>query len=255
MVTYRSHINNLAMNAAGEAMRLGLLLSQVVALRHTPEYREKPEQDLGEIRFAVATLNQAIDKLLSALPSEVSTHPGNLKRQLRFIDFNLKNGDPWSCAQDPIDIVRGDLPGILSRFDAWYAGQSALDSELSTRLMPFITSGQLNAAIREAWAIFKTRIVKQFELADELDSYNLVTTLFGSNGVTVGLLPDKEREGYLNLFKGLYALSRNPTAHNDTPPNPAEVDAVLTLISSTLVKIEKLTAEGRHVKIELAGAP
>ena len=175
-----------------------------------------------------------------------------------FIEYwqRLKNGNQWSCVQDPIDIVRGMICQTLSNSSKnGTATQSDLDSELSTRLMPFITSGQLNAAIREAWAIFKTRIVKQFELADELDGYNLVTTSFGSNGVTVGLLPDKEREGYLNLFKGLYALSRKPTAHNDTPPNPAEVDAVLTLISSTLVKIEKLTAEGRHVKIELEGAP
>ena len=160
-----------------------------------------------------------------------------------------------SCVQDPIDIVKHDLPDTLKLFEEWYSTQSDLDSELSTRLMPFITSGQLNAAIREAWAIFKTRVVKHFELADNLDGHNLVTALFSSNGATAGLLPDKEREGYLNLFKGLYALSRKPTAHNDTPPNPAEVDAVLTLISSTLVKIEKLTAEGRHVKIELEGAP
>ena len=160
-----------------------------------------------------------------------------------------------SCVQDPIDIVKHDLPDTLKLFEEWYSTQSDLDSELSTRLLPFLTSGQLNAAVREAWAIFKTRMVKQFELADELDGYNLVTALFGSNGVTAGLLPDRDREGYLNLFKGLYALSRNPTAHNDTPPNPAEVDAVLTLISFTLVKIEKLTAEGRPVKIELEGAP
>ena len=95
-----------------------------------------------------------------------------------------------------------DLPDALKLFEEWHSTQSDLDSELSTRLTPFITSGQLNAAIREAWAIFKTRMVKHFELADNLDGHNLVTTLFSSNGATAGLLPDQEREGYLNLFKG-----------------------------------------------------
>lgn len=243
------------MDAAGEAIKLGLLLSQVAALRHSPDYEEKREQELGEIRLAAAILNQAFDRLLSALPSEVSTHPGNLKRHLGFIEYYLKRSDPESCAHDPIDILRSDLPGILSRFDAWYASQSALDNELSTRLMPFMTTGQLNAAVREAWAIFKTRMVKQFELADELDGQSLVTALFSSNGATARLLPDKEREGYMNLFKGLYALSRNPTAHNDATPDPAKVDAVITLISSTLAEIEELTMEDRHARLGVEETP
>ena len=141
-----------------------------------------------------------------------------------------------------------DLPDILKQFDKWYASQSGLDQDLSIRLMPFIESGQLNAAVREAWPIFKTRMVNRFGISREIDGSKLVVAIFGPDGATAGLLPGPEREGYLNLFKGLYALSRNPPSHNDVRPNPAEVEAALLLISTTLTKVEKLPAEKRPSK-------
>ena len=76
--------------------------------------------------------------------------------------------------------------------------------------MPYIESGQLNVAVREAWPIFKTRMVERLGISREIDGHNLANAIFGSDGAMAGLLSDKEREGYLNLFKGLYALSRNP---------------------------------------------
>ncbi len=139
---------------------------------------------------------------------------------------------------DPVDIVAYDLPDALGLFEEWYERQSPTDSILGTRLEPHITNGQLNAALREAWPVFKTRMVEVFRLADNLDGHELTNKLFGSNGSTAGLLPDQEREGYLNLFKGLYTLSRNPVVHNDTPVNPEEAGAVLALINSALVRVE-----------------
>ena len=59
----------------------------------------------------------------------------------------------------------------------------------------------------------------------------------------VNLLTENERKGYLNLFKGLYTLYRNPIAHNDIQPNPEEVDAVLVMINAALVKIEQAGKE------------
>ena len=133
-------------------------------------------------------------------------------------------------------------------FDKWYASQSGLDQDLSARLMPFIESGQLNAAVREAWPIFKTRMVDRFGISREIDGSKLVVAIFGPDGATAGLLPSPEREGYLNLFKGLYALSRNPPSHNDVRPNPAEIESALLLISTTLTKVEKLPTEKRPSK-------
>ena len=208
------------MTASGEAMALGLELSRHVAHKHSSSDKDDSKQELESIRNRAETLNQAIDKLLSALPSDASIYSGSLEQHLNFIEYYLKRNAPFSCAQDPIDIVSRDLPGLLKQFDKWYSSQSALDDELSSRLMPCITSGQLNAAVREAWPIFKTRMVKQFGISDDIDGNKLVVAIFGPNGATAGLLPGKEREGYLNLFKGFYTLSRNPPSHNDIFAQP-----------------------------------
>ena len=239
-ITYHSHIYDLAMRASGEAMALGLALSS--------GDRDDLKQELESLRNRAATLRQAVDKLLSALPSDAGIDSRTLRRHLGWIDRWLKMNAPWNCAHDPVDIVGSDLPDILKQFDKWYASQSVLDQDLSARLMPFIESGELNAAIREAWPIFKTRMVERFGISEAIDGHKLVVAIFGPDGATAGLLPDKEREGYLNLFKGLYALSRNPLSHNDIRPNPAEVEAALLLISTTLTKVEQLTTDDRHAK-------
>lgn len=234
------------MRASGEAMALGLALSQYVADQSISGDRDDSRQEMERLRNLAATLRQAIDNLLLALPSDAGIDLGDLTRHLRIIDRYLKSGRPQGCSDDPINIVGRDLPGILKQFDKWYARQSDLDRDLSARLIPFIESGQLNAAVREAWPIFKTRMEKQFGIPKDIDGYKLVVAIFGSDGATAGLLPDKEREGYLNLFKGLYTLSRNPLSHNDIRSNPAEVDASLLLISTTLTKVEQLSTEGRQ---------
>ena len=247
-ITYHSHIYDLAMSASGEAMALGLALSRYVADHPTSSDRDDSKQELENLRNRAATLRQAVDKLLSALPSDAGMKSGSLRRHLRFVDYYLDADSPSSCAHDPVDIVGSDLPNLLKQFDKWYASQSALDSELSTRLMPHITSGQLNAAVRAAWPIFKTRMVERFGISSEIDGHKLVVAIFGPDGATAGLLPGQERDGYLNLFKGLYTLSRNPASHNDIHPNPAEADAALVLISTTLTKVEQLSTEGRQAK-------
>lgn len=236
------------MSASGEAMALGLALSHYVADRRTSSGRDDSKQEVERLSNRAATLRQAVDKLLSALPSDAGIDSGSLTGHLNWIDRWLEKNSPLSCAHDPIDIVRSDIPGVLKQFDKWYASQSVLDQDLSARLMPFIESGELNAAIREAWPIFKTRMVERFGISREIDGHKLVVAIFGPDGATAGLLPDKKREGYLNLFKGLYALSRNPLSHNDIHPNPAEADAVLVLISTTLTKVEKLPTEERPSK-------
>ena len=117
---------------------------------------------------------------------------------------------------------------MLKEFERWYEQQSPTDTALGDRLYPHITGGQLNPALREAWPLFKTRMVEAFGLTDDLDGHELANKLFGNNGATAGLLPNVEREGYLNLFRGLYALNRNPVSHNDLQANPEYAVAVLS---------------------------
>ena len=158
---------------------------------------------------------------------------------MHWIDLWLGQSSPLSCAHDPIDIASSDLDYVLDRFEKWYQDRSAVDGELTDRLEPFIANGELNAATREAWAIFKTRMVSTFGVPNDLDGHSLAEKLFGPKGVTAQLLPDKDRQGLLHLFKGLYTLNRNPVVHNDVEPDPYEAEAVLALINTTIAKLER----------------
>ena len=70
-----------------------------------------------------------------------------------------------------------------------------------------------------------------------MDGHKLVDQLFGTDSATAGLLSNSDRQGYANLFKGLYTLNRNPISHNDMSVNPEVIDAVLALINAALARI------------------
>ena len=239
MLTYRSHVYNLAMAVSAEASALSVTLTRCAL----PEYNNVV--GIEEARRAAAALRTAADDLRTAIPEEVvnASWDGNgMSRHLGFIDYHLDENAPYGnfplgCMGDPVDIAQRDLPRILRCFDEWCERQSPQDNDLTARLAPHIKGNQLNAAVREAWAIFKTRMVNAFGLSSSLDGHRLAHALFDSNGATAGLLSHSDREGYLHLFKGLYTLSRNPAAHNDVQPNPSEIEAVIALVSSAIVKI------------------
>ena len=247
MLTYRSYVYTLAMAASADATALALSLSHCVSHWHQPDYRERARDDLRSLQRDADRLRNSVDKLLTSLPPDareaVQEGRTGLLRHLSFIEYWLGKNNPISCAQDPIDIAKHDLPAVLALFDDWYERHSPGSTELPDRLAPFITTGQLNAAVREAWAIFKSRLVDLFEVSDELDGHRLVDQLFGANGAIAGILSDSDREGYANLFKGLYTLNRNPISHNDMSVNPEETDAVLALVNTALARIEGLAAQ------------
>ena len=237
MITYRSHVNFLTMTAVAKAASL----CKTLAYCALPPYNTVTTID--DARQVAAELRRAVDELRAALPDEVrNASNGNLSRHLAFIRRNLDNNIPMGCIGDAVDIAERDLPAVLQAFDAWCDKQSPQDAEISNQLAPYISDGQLNAAIRELWVVFKSRMVTAFDLDSYLDGHRLANALFGPSGATVRVLSNSDREGYLNLFKGLYTLSRNPVAHNDLPPNPAETEAVIALVSSAMVKIENARA-------------
>ena len=241
MLSYRNHVYSRAMKVSTEATKLALALSMCVAEQmRGPDPKATVDNRLPELVSNSASLHSAAEVFIGALPSEAKNGPGARKLSLHlfWINKRLNEKSPALCMGDPVDISSNDLPQILKEFESWYEQQSPTHSALGARLEPHITGGQLNSALREAWPLFKTRMIATFELADDLDGHELADKLFGKNGATAEFLLDNERKGYLNLFKGLYTLNRNPVAHNDLQSNPEGAAAVLALINSTLIRIE-----------------
>ena len=234
MLTYRTHIYNLAMAVSAEASNFTVALTRCqLAMFDT---------SVEDARLVAASLRTAASEFWSAIPEEVKTNcPGRhqMWRHLHWIQYRLDRNQPGACVSDPVDILEADVPAVLQCFDDWCDRQAPQDFDLGKRLEPHIKAGQLNAAVRETWAIFKTRMVNMFNLPSTLDGHKLAEELFGTGGATAEILGGSEREGYLNLFKGLYALIRNPIVHNDLPPNPDETEAVIALVNSAIVKVER----------------
>ena len=242
MISYRLYVYRLAMRVSAEATALALAMADCVTHSHSDDYKERVRDSLPDLLKGAASLREAIDELIAALPDDVvdgEIENEGLLRHMYWIEYRLGRGLPGACAQDTIDIASSDLNYVLDRFERWYLDRSAVDGELTDRLESFIANGELNAATREAWVIFKTRMVSTFGLPNDLDGHSLAEKLFGSKGVTAQLLHDQDRQGLLHLFKGLYTLSRNPVVHNDVEPDPYEAEAVLALISTTIAKLDR----------------
>ena len=243
MLTYRAHIWALAMAVSAEATTLALSLGEcITAQQVASDQRAIAEEYLPDLRSNEISLRVAVDKLFEALPTEARQEileATNLMRHLGWIKYRLAQNLPGACRIDPIDIVKLDVPEVLKRFEKWYERHSPTAITFENRLERHIATGDLNAALREAWPFFKTRMVTMFGITDNLDGHKLVDKLFGSNGATVGILGNSEREGYLNLFKGLYSLDRNIVSHNDIPANQEWAEGVLTLINHALVRMEE----------------
>ena len=235
MFGYRALVNELYAAASAEAAGLVLLFAQSQHAGHS-------EQHTQRLRTQTGSLRAAVDKFLDVLPEDMASPKDNLERHLHFIDYYLGMSQAENCTQDPVDILQRDLPQRLQSFNEWYEQRSRNDASFVDRVNRLHARGQTNAAVREAWAIFKTRMVEAFNLPTELDGERLAVKLFGPEGETASILDNEVREGYLNLFRGLYALSRNPTTHNDILPDPQKAEAVLALISSALAEIEAARA-------------
>ena len=243
MLSYRTLIYTLAMAASAEATKLALDLSKFfVDWQASSDYGATVDQHLPELKIRAQSLGSTVDKLEKALPMEVRKDFDKTKlvRHLGWINYWLNERSPASCMGDPVDIVSNDLPNVLKLFEQWYERQSPVHTAFGIRVTPQLENGQLNSALREAWPLFKTRMVEIYGLSNDLDGHALASKIFGNASVTAGIIPNGEREGFLNLLKGLYTLNRNLVSHNDVDVDPEVAVAVLGLINCVLVKIESI---------------
>ncbi len=243
MLTYRTHVYRLVLAVSAEAMGFAMALSRCEsALSMTTDDQQTIGEHLPSLRECASALRAAIDELRDALPEdaqEKALQPSRLLRHMAFAESYLNKGQPLNCIQDAIDMSTRDLSIFLGFFEEWYDNSSPRDEVLSSRVEPLLEIGQFNSANREAWVIFKKRMREMFNAPSDLDGAELAAYLFGNQGITTQVIDSKEREGYLNLFKGLYALNRNPVVHNDLDPNPEAIEAVISLANFAIVNLEK----------------
>ena len=246
MLSYRTHVYSCAMLASAEATKLALSLSECVTQqRRCSDPEAILDQHLPALVSYNDSLRSAVDVFKEALPAEADNWSGatELSAHLWWLNKRLNERLPGACVGDPVDIASNDIPKMLEEFETWYEEQSPTHTTLGARLDPHISDGQLNSALREAWVVFKKMMVEKFGLSESLDGVDLAKELFGDQGATSGILTNSERVAYLNLFQGLYVLSRNPVSHNDLPINPEVTSAVLALINSTVLRIEEVKGE------------
>lgn len=234
MYSYRARVHSLYAEALSKAA--AVLVAYELCVRQDPEDVEFPDA-LGELKARFGDLQVAVDALSAVLPVEVAA-AGRLTRHMVYgNDYINIEGRPRAWGSDARFVLECDLPAVLDAFDDWYATASGIDPELVERLRPFNGVSHINSAGREAWAIFKTRVIEAYDLPDDIDGHALVDRLFSDDDPVVPSLSDGERRGYRNLLKGLYTLHRNPVAHNDQEPNPGAADAVIALIGICLSRI------------------
>ena len=232
MYSYRAHVYDLYAAALAKATASATAYAEV--LRHQVEVGSAEfEEACSEFERRFAELETEVKALTQALPHGVSART-ELPRHMWFCRHWIARGQPTGCGTDPSSIVERDLPAVIRAFGQWYEAQSQIDASYAKRLHSFNSVSHINSAAREAWAIFKTRTTEAYDLPGDLDGHQLVDRLFGDDDPAVSSLSDRERRGYHNLFKGLYTLYRNPVAHNDQEPNPAEADALIALIGICL---------------------
>ena len=91
MLTYRSHVYNLAMAVSAEAAALSVTLARCVL----PEYNNAV--NIEDARAAATALRTAAGNLRAAIPEEVveaSWHGNGMSRHLHFIDYHLERNAP-----------------------------------------------------------------------------------------------------------------------------------------------------------------
>lgn len=222
-----------------EGLALRWQLTEVVALP-----RDEQRDQLPNLRERAATLRSHVGALTSALPDDVldelKAFPRHVEKDLGWLDDGLRRPNLGTAHGAVDDILERRGPLIWRQFEGWCDRHSASDSELDQKVERLLNIGQADSALRKAWAVFGSRLRDKFGLPDGIDGDALAVKIFGPEGATEGRLPGPEREGYLQLLKGLYALHRNDVVHKDEPSDIGATEAILILLGGVLVRMDSL---------------
>ena len=68
MISYRLHMYRLTMRVSAEATALALSMADCVTHSHSVDYKERVRDSLPDLLKGAASLREAIDELIAALP-------------------------------------------------------------------------------------------------------------------------------------------------------------------------------------------
>lgn len=234
MFGYRAYVFQRYLDCMNEALTLR---QQLVG--------EQGTDALATLREGAASLRARVEALKICLPDDVldelKAQPRQIEGDLAWLDDGLRRPNLNTARGAVIDIVERRGPQIWRSFDDWCDANTRQDAEFHQRVERLLNIGQADSAVRKAWAVFKSRVTRQFDLPSDIDGEKLATRLFGGEGATKPLLPGPEREGYLRLVQGLYALHRNEIVHNDISADLGATEALLVLLSGILVRLQPLS--------------
>lgn len=124
---------------------------------------------------------------------------------------------------------------------------SDLDEEIKNRCLPILGAGSANpklwdSAVRAAGVILEERLREIGGIVDNNRvGQNLVNDVFGNAGTLISKFSvDSERQGYRDLYAGIFGTFRNPNSHHFVDPSPEDGGVVLVFINLLLKMLEDL---------------
>ncbi len=122
-----------------------------------------------------------------------------------------------------------------------------LDDELKERCLPTLGAGSANHkmwdnAVRTALVVLEQRLRDVGGISDMGRSgQGLVNDVFSARGTMAGAFSEEqEREGYRNLYAGIFSVVRNRYAHRLVDPTPEDGGAFIVFINLLLKMLDEL---------------
>jgi hypothetical protein len=191
-------------------------------------------------------LRHLVEELVVMLPKEVSDEStGSLHRHQAWLVRRLREGDPEACRSDIEDICARDLDAIEEEFVNWTTAR--FDEELAEKVTTLLARREWDSAIRKAFVVLKSRLVKRFGAKKDIDGTDLVNSIFGKESAVTGLV-GPERQAWRDLLAGLYGVYRNKYGHEDAEAPWHEVDAVLAMVNAVLLALDEMSGRGKPEK-------
>lgn len=209
------------------------------------EYAENLREKFAERRPVEELLRDAsnlavmYEDLVKILPEEVKV-TGNFGRHLGWMKQRLTEDRPDLCQGDISDICDLDIPALEKAFRDWCAKPAHYDPELAAKIGGLVLQREYDSAIRRAFVILKSRIVRSFNTPANLDGVELVNHVFGGKGILVSVVADADRQAYRDLLAGLYGVFRNKYSHNDVQVEWYEFEAAASAVNYALKEVDKL---------------